>query len=711
MTRSFIASGSRVAIVAALAAVPSLALAQSDPALVLDPITVTGIAGTATGPVEGIVAEASATGTKTDTPLIETPRSISVVTAGEIAQRGGAQTVGDALGYTAGVFSVPIATNRANWTERIRGFSTFRSTFVDGLIDPNGPGRGQPQIEPWGAERIEVLKGPASVLYGQVAPGGLINVVSKRPTFATGGEVQGQVGGYDFFQGAFDLQGVAGDGDRAAWRLVGLAQDAGTQTDFVDDDRLYVAPSLALRIDDDTSFTLLSHWRRATGAEGSGNLPRALINELPVSLNPGDPDFDRDDTTQWAVGYEFVHDFSPSVSLVQNARYMRLDVDYRQLYLADPLPELGPGWYGRTPYFLDETTTAFAIDTRLTADVTTGALSHGLLAGFDYREQETTNNTDYLYGEAPPINLFDPGYGADVVDFPRTPGETDQIENAGLYLQDQIEAGRWFATIGGRYDWATTHYDDGATYRTDTDDGALSLNAGLLYLFDNGVAPYASYAQSFWPEPGAAFDGTAFEPSRGEQFEVGVKYQPPGLDALVTLAAYDLTRTNVPTDDPEHEFYTIQTGEVRMRGVELEGRAMVGPVEAILAYTYIDSEITRSNAGDQGNEYRDVPPHTASLWLNYGFDAGPLRGATLGGGVRYWSAYWGDNANTVRNDGQTLFDLAASYDLGGLRSDWAGVTLSANVSNLTDERITVCSPWACDFGETRFASLTVAYQW
>ncbi len=161
--------------------------------------------------------------------------------------------------------------------------------------------------------------------------------------------------------------------------------------------------------------------------------------------NPGAPDFDRDDTTQWAVGYEFVHDFSPSVSLVQNARYMRLDVDYRQLYLADPLPELGPGWYGRSPYFLDETNTAFTIDARVTAAVTTGALAHDLLAGFDYRTQKTTNDTDYLYGEGPPIDLFDPVYGAHVVGFPRSGGETDRIENTGLYLQDQIQAGCWFA--------------------------------------------------------------------------------------------------------------------------------------------------------------------------------------------------------------------------------------------------------------------------
>ncbi|MBK4215891.1 TonB-dependent siderophore receptor [Paracoccus caeni] len=701
----------------------SLVLCATSPAALLaqdtatEPYTLQTITlhgESATGPIDGPFALESRTATKSDTPILETPRAISVVSSTEIAARGGAQTIGETLGYTPGVFSTPIATNRTNWTERLRGFSNYQSGYQDGLIDPTGMDRAQPQIEPFGAERVEVLKGPASVLYGQMSPGGMVNVVSKRPTFEPGGETMLQYGSYSRLQAGVDLNGVIGDGSSLGWRLVGMVQDANTMIDQVEDDRLYLAPSLTWRPDDATSLTILTHYRRATGAEGSQSVPPELIDQLPSDINIGDPNFDTYTQEQWAIGYEFSREITPNLTFTQNARYQRLDVSYRQLYIAFPTddPTDTPSTYLRTPYLLDETLKQFAIDTRLTANFDTGAARHTLLAGVDYRHSKSVNGSDYLYGMGPAIDLLDPVYGLTFPDYPRAAASQEKISHTGIYLQDQVELGRWRLSAGLRHDSAKTSLDvEGTEWDTATDDSKVSWNAGVLYLMDNGLAPYASYATSFKPEPGQTWDKTPFEPSIGKQVEIGVKYQPTGSDTLLTFSAFDLRRTNVLTDDPDHQFESIQTGEVRMRGVEVEGRTKIGPVQAVMAYTYLDSEITEANDGTEGNRQFDTPRQLASIWLDYTFDEGALNGLTLGGGVRHWSGYWGDNGNAIWNKGQTLVDLAASYDFGARRPELAGVTLDLNVSNLADRRIEACTEWGCEFGDERVASATLRYKW
>lgn len=681
---------------------------------VLNQITLTSDAETGTGPVVGLFATESRTATKSDTPLIETPRAVSVVSAAEIQARGGAQTIGQTLGYVPGVFSTPLASNRTNWTERVRGFSNFQSGYQDGLIDPTGLDRAQPQIEPFGAERVEVLKGPASVLYGQMSPGGMVNVVSKRPTFQPGGEAMLQYGSNARLQAGLDLNGVIGNDQSIGWRLVGLAQNAGTMINLVDDDRLYIAPSLTWQPDDATSLTILTSYRRARGSEGSQGVPPELVDQLPSDINVGDPNFDEYDQDQWSLGYEFAHEFTPNLTFSQSARYQRLDVNYRQLYLADPTedPSDSPGAYHRTAYLLDETLKQFVIDTRLTAKFQTGAAQHNLVAGVDYRHSKSVNHSDYLYAAGPIIDLLDPVYGLNFGAFPREGQASEKLSHTGIYLQDQVELGRWRLTAGLRHDSAKSNLDvPGTDYDTTTDDSKLSWNAGVLYLFDNGLAPYASYATSFKPVAGQTWDHKPFEPSVGKQIELGVKYQPEGTETLITLSAFDLSQTNVVTDDPDHEFEQIQTGEIRMRGIELESRTKIGPVQATLAFTRLNSEITKANDGTEGNRSYDTPENMASLWLDYTFENGALDGLTLGGGVRHWSGYWGDNGNTAWNDGHTLVDLAASYDFGARYPGLRGVSLDLNVSNLGDKRITSCSEYGCEFGDERVASATLRYKW
>lgn len=671
-----------------------------------------GLAAAATGPVEGAVAADSATAGKIAMPLVETASSVSVISATDLEARGGVTNLGQAVAYAPGVWVSPTLnlTTDSNFT--IRGFGSWGANYLDGLKVGTGMTRaGQPSIEPFGMERVEVLRGPASVLYGQVTPGGLVNTISKRPTFDTAREVRVQTGSHGKLQGAFDLTGVLGEGSALAWRLVALGQSSGTQMDKVDDNRLYLAPSLTWAIDDQTSLTLLAYWRRLDGQEWNNEVVRAALETVPVSFNPGEPGFDRRDSEQIGLGYEFSHEFGDRVRLVQNARLFRMDGTYHQVFAWSGLtgnPDR-PLEVAREAYRQDQTVDVLAVDTRLSWEVDTGPLAHTLLAGVDYSDIETRMKT--AWGAAAPLDFADPVRGLPVGPFPDPGKDNEWKREIGVYAQDSLSAGPWRATIGGRWSEATTGEDaDVTAWNYEQKDRAFVANAGLLYLTEAGFAPYASFAQSFQPEIGSDWQGQRFKPTEAEQVEVGLKYQPPGMDALLTAAVFQITQTNRTTTDPDHPNFSRQTGEVRVRGLELEGRAGLGPVDVSLAYTHLESEITRSEDGNAGNDPADVPPNVASLWVDYRPEEGQLAGLRLGGGVRYSDATWGDEANTVRNDGSLLFDLAAGFDFGALRSEWAGVSLDLNATNLNAGKALQCSAWGCYYGEQATASATLTWR-
>jgi iron complex outermembrane receptor protein len=681
--------------------------------LELPTIEVSGsLAGLATGPT-GFVPTDSATAGKIAAPLVETPASVSVVGADEIAARGGAVNLGDAIAYTPGIWVDPAFSLTSDSAFTIRGFSSWGANYLDGLRVGTGMTRaGQPSIEPYGMERIDVLRGPASVLYGQIVPGGLVNTVSKRPTFDSSREAMLQYGSYDQLQGAFDLNGVIGDGASLAWRMVAFGQSSNTQMDEVDDNRVYLAPSLTWNIGDDTTLTLLAYWRRLRGQEWSNELVPEALETVPVSFNPGEPGFDVRDSDQYSFGYEFAHRFNDSLSLVQNARVFRMDGTYHQVFAWSGLtgnPDR-PFEVAREAYKQDQTVDLFAIDTRLVGSFRTGALTHEAFLGVDYNDVHSRMTGQW--GAAPPLDFADPVRG-----LPLGPWEAPLDDHmwqteVGIYAQDRIAAGPWRITLGGRWTDAETGEEaDVAAWNFKQDDSAFVANAGILYLTEAGFAPYASFAQSFMPEAGTDWQGTPFEPTRGQQYEVGVKYQPPGVEALVTLAAFEITQSNLTTADPEHPDFSRQTGEVRMRGLELEGRAAFGPVDASLSYTYLDSEVTESEDGTEGNDYPSTPPNVASLWLDYRPEGVRLAGLRLGGGLRYNDGNWGDDANTLWNDSQLLIDLAAGYDFGALSPDWEGLTLDVNATSLGAGDDMLCLTWGCYYVQQPTASATLTWRW
>jgi iron complex outermembrane receptor protein len=257
-------------------------------------------------------------------------------------------------------------------------------------------------------------------------------------------------------------------------------------------------------------------------------------------------------------------------------------------------------------------------------------------------------------------------------------------------------------------------------FRDSQSDGATTWRAGAVYLFDCGLAPYASYAKSFQPTGGTDFDNNPFKPTTGEQYEVGIKYQPRGVRAFMTLSAYQLTQQNVLTSDPAHPGFSTQTGEIRSRGIEVAGVAEpVAGLSLIASYAYLRNIVTKSNDVDNpfgsnlGKHPTGMPEHTASLWSDYTFQLGPLRGFGLGAGVRYVGATEGDALNTFKVPASTVVDAAVHYDLAGLSPMLKGLRLGVNVTNIADrEYVASCDGVDfCAFGLRRTVVGTMTYRW
>ncbi len=646
------------------------------------------------------------TATKTDTPILETPQSISVVTQDEL-QLLHVQNLEQATRYTAGIVSGSYgADDRFDWLT-LRGFQPTK--YLDGLQLPSAV-FAQSRLDIYGMQQLDILKGPSSVLYGQVPPGGLVNMESKLPTPEAFGEVQLQIGNFDSTQGAFDIGGPLDDQGQFLYRLTGVERENDTQTDHVHDSRQFIAPAATWNILPGMSLTFLSHYQHdQTGTTvqflpAQGTLLPNPNGQIPESTYVSEPDHDRFDRREYDIGYKFDYHMNDTWSFHQGFRYGDVDALYDTIYGAGLQADLRT--LNRYAYLVEEDARDVALDSSATANFRTGPLDHQLLFGVDFRHGEDTDGTGFAPG--PSIDVYAPVYGA-VFPRPAFYTHTDQNQDqVGLYAQDQIKVDRFVLTLSGRHDWVDTSTDNllaGGTSRQD--DAKFSWRAGLNYLFDNGVSPYVSYAKSFVPTLGTTFEGAAFQPTTAKQVEAGIKVQPPGYRSLVTIAGYDLTETNASTIDPVHEFSSVQTGEVEVKGVEVEGVARLSDALSLnLSYAYTDSEVTRSNGDDLGKQLTLVPKHQASALADYTLKDGPAAGLGFGGGVRYIGATFGDAENDWRAPSYTLVDAIVHYDLAHWR-------LAINANNLFDRRYVATCNGAnyCYYGSSRTVLGTISYHW
>lgn len=677
---------------------------SSDGSVRLKKLTVEATEQTATGPVDGYVATRSASGTKTDTPLLETPRAISVVTADEIADRK-VQSVEEALRYTVGV-QVDAYGNDMRFDQiRSRGFNLVTTAdFLDGMRQPNIGWLSYPHTEAYGLERLDVVKGPNSVLYGQVSPGGLVNRVTKRPTKEARHEVEIQRGTDEYAQGQFDLSGPVLARDDVQYRVVGVARDSESNIVGVVNNVKYFAPSISWQPTEKLEITLLGS---AQEYETAGSpRPYQDASGKITTFWTGDEDFDKLKQQQYSGGYEAKYEINETFSLRQNLRYT--DLNTINQYVGKTLQSDGYT-FSRTAYGIYEDSQHITVDTSGQARFNTGAFEHTLIAGVDYLHID--GNVEYTYGSAPDLDMRYPDYDQDIArPTNQITWQNTEAHQIGFYAQNQIAYENWRLNLGLRHDEAETTKNNLLTdTKTSQEDGATTGSAGLLYLFDNGFAPYVSYSTSFIPELGTNKAGAYLDPTEGEQVEFGLKYQPPGSRSLFTISAFNLVQKNAKTSDPDDPTNTIQTGEVRSRGIELEGKTeIVEGLELVANYSYTDMEITKNNDGNEGNVPVGVPEHLASVWGNYSFTDPTFDGLELGFGARYTGENYADSANNVKNDAYLLFDARISYSLDRFAP---GATFAVNGTNLGDEDQVMCESGYCYIGRGRTVIASLNYRW
>ncbi len=679
----------------------------------------------ANGPVTGYLASRSATGTKTDTPILTTPQSISVVTQDQIQDQG-AQNISEALRYTPGVTLQSFGANAFFDSFKLRGFEAPR--YLDGLRLPaDNTTFAVPRIETYGLERIEVLKGPSGSLYGQSDPGGLLNLVSKRPTATPQYEVVGSIGSFDRFQGAFDLGGPIDKNGEFLYRIVGLARDSNSQTDFVQDNKLFIAPSFTWRPTMDTSFTILSQYQKVQNKGYQQYVPGEVSflsnpnGRIPYGRYIGEPGPDGYNLEQFAIGYAFEHRFDNNLQFRQNLRYTDVSNDLASVRSEGMVPG-STREVSRSYNYVKANAANIALDNQLQADFMTGPLAHKVLFGVDYFNLRSS--TDYRTGGITPIDAYNPVYGAPVPSF-TSPAlfhfidRDDKLSQAGVYLQDQIKLDRWTLTVSGRQDWASTDFTSRAFYPPPgtyaRDDSAQTGRIGLNYLFDVGLSPYVSYATSFTPNLGADSSGRSFRPTTGEGAEVGVKFKPNGSNFMVTAALFDIRQKDVLTSDPNDPLRNVQTDAVRVKGFELELKGnLTREFEIIAGYTHLDPRVTSSIAGYAGKYLISTARDQGSVWGKYTWLNGPLAGFGIGAGVRYVGETYGDNFNTFVIPSYALLDAAISYDFAYVRPDLKGLKAQVNVTNLTNQfYVASCLTGLgyCGLGNARTVLGTLKYSW
>ncbi|MBA8560453.1 ferrichrome porin FhuA [Citrobacter freundii] len=693
------------------------------------------------GPAATIAARQSATATKTDTPIQKVPQSISVVTAEEMALHQ-PKSVKEALSYTPGV---AVGTRGASNTYDyliIRGFAAdgqSQNNYLNGL-KMQGNFYNDAVIDPYMLERAEVMRGPVSVLYGKSNPGGLLNMVSKRPTTEPLKEVQFKMGTDSLFQTGFDFSDALDDDGVYSYRLTGLARSANAQQQGAEEQRYAIAPSFTWRPNDKTNFTFLSYFQNEPETGYYGWLPKeGTVSRLPNgSRLPTDFNEGADNNTysrnEKMVGYSFDHEFNDTFTVRQNLRYAQNKVSQKSVYgygmCSDPLYTKDPAnspcasipqsdWdHTLTRQYVDdnEKLQNFSVDTQLQSTFATGSLDHTLLTGVDYMRMRNDINSWFGWaGSVAPSDIYN--LDRSDFDFGSHPGPgaayrvLNKQEQTGLYAQDQMQWDKVLVTLGGRYDWAKQDSLNRVSGVLDSrDDRQFTWRGGVNYLFDNGVTPYFSYSESFEPNSQVGESGNIFAPSKGKQYEAGVKYVPSDRPIVLTGAVYQLTKTNNLMADPNGSIWSVEGGEIRSRGVEIEAKAALSAsVNVVGSYTYTDAEYT-TDTNYKGNTPAQVPKHMASLWGDYTLYDGALSGLTLGTGVRYTSSSYGDPANSFKVGSYTLVDALVRYDLA--RVGMAGSNVALHVNNLFDrEYVASCfNTYGCFWGAERQVVATATFR-
>ena len=671
---------------------------------VLDPVRVEATGVELSGPNDAItdsfVANRSLTASKTDTPVLDDSAAVSVVTQKELETRN-VQDVQQAVAYTAGVQAGEYGSDVRYDYVRLRGFYSSLSTYRDGLSSRTYNFTTARQ-EPYGLQQVDILKGSTSSLFGMNGPGGLVNLVTKRPEDEASGEVFTTFG-ENHLRGGGDVTGPVAEDSNWTYRLTGLWQDAERSQDYSQDDRIYIAPAFTYAPKAGTELTLLTSYSNRESNLGYG-FPTGIETSRDAFF--GEPDFNNFDTEETNLGYALSHQITDKLEFRQNARYTHVDLDYETVYLNDTTP-LG----NRSAFAIYGELDRFAVDNQMQYDTAVNDnLDSKTLVGIDFNRDQ--NREKRFDGTASPIDPYNPVYcGTSCINFTSSSDTEITQSSYGLYAQEQLTiADDWIATVGGRFDYVQSDVDTISSGTVEErDDHKFTSRLGLTYKATDEVSVYGNYSESFQPvySSTSSLPGGA-KPQEGTQYEVGLKYQPAGMDAMFTAAVFDLTQENVSQWNADYSVHR-QVGEINSRGVELEGKMSLDDrTNMTLAYTYLDAEIKEDVITTNiGNRPEMVPEHTASAWLDHTIpEHGAFGDLTFGGGLRFVGSRYNNNANASLLGSHTVVDAMVNY----MVTD--NVSVAINATNLFDREYVSSNTFGSRFyGDGRTVLATLKYSW
>ncbi|MCG6119017.1 MAG: TonB-dependent siderophore receptor, partial [Blastomonas sp.] len=638
---------------------------------------------------------------KLDVPLAETPQNITVISQ-EAFERQNATSVQEILRYVPSV-QAELSGRSGFDAFLVRGFDQSRYQFRDGLrLDPGF----LQQQEPGGLASLEVVKGPASVLFGQIAPGGVVNMTSRVASARQVADFTATIGTDDFYRLTADIGGALNPSGTLSARAPIVYASRGDTQDFVGAERIFVAPSITWQPTEATSLTVLALYQRddydrTIGAPLVGTLQPSPAGPIRRSLFLGEPALDRLTSEQFQIGYQFAHRFSDAIQFRSRLRYS--DLSLEGPIVQAPRGGSTPTSITRRGFAFDGTRKMLSTDNQLEAVFETGSVEHRVMIGIDYQDFSDRNAGD-LFGLGP-INPTAPVYGAAPVPLgPFFSADVD-LQQVGVYAQYRAKIAERFIIVAGvRLSDSQTSSTDilsGTTARQDDSD--TSFNAAVMYVSDAGFSPYVSYSQSFEPQFG--FDpltsGQTPPPSQGEQIEAGLRWQSADRRLSAQAAVFQIDQTNIVNGDPANPGFSVLIGAQRHRGAEIELSGRIGDAVLIQAgYTYLDAKVRASNSGDAGLTSLNVPRNSASMFVTLDGTAFGSAGSEASIGVRHVGSR---RANDVLDilPAFTVFDAA-------LRHDFGDFGFALNVKNLFDKTYFTGGDFrAVFFGERRQIQLTL----
>ncbi|MFG0770491.1 TonB-dependent siderophore receptor [Vibrio plantisponsor] len=663
------------------------------------------------------------TATKTALEPEETPQAISVIEQEELEQRG-VTSLGQALRYASGVVTETkggAVTMYDNFY--IRGFR-IDQTYYDGLVLQYLKGWNlQPQIDPFAMQRVEVFKGPTSVLYGSMPPGGMVNTIAKSPQSENHTEVSASTGSRNLTQATLDTTGQFGDSN-VSYRLIAKARKQDGQVDGTEEERYLIAPSIDWQATENTLINLNMYYQNDPAMGMNSSLPLAAITNGTTSASTfaGDTNWSHFEREIMMLGYKIQHQFNDDWRFLQNLRYTDASLYQENTYHSASGFNESTGMLSRNIYTTEEDYEGLVVDNQLSGIVNWGSVEHNLLLGLDYQ----TLNGDSAYKE---YSTSDSGFyqfniynannhllNRSNVSEVYVGNDEVSVEQLGTYFQDQLLWNQWVFIAGGRFDnYKSTNNFSGSNSQADHNE--FSYRVGALYQFDSGISPFVNFATSFSPVAGVDSKfGKPFEPEVGEQVELGVKYVSADMSKQLTTSLYRIIKSNMVVTDPTSANYQdeVQVGEVRSQGVEVEGRWWLMPNWDVSAnYTYADVEVTEDSAnGLQGTTPIYVPKHSATLWSTYNVEQGALRGVRVSAGGRYVGQMYMDATNTQgKVPSYIVADLSLGYDLSEISDSLAGASADLISSNLFDEEYYTCyDKTNCWYGAERTIELKLNYE-